>query len=300
MNDHDHLEEERQDRDLIISIGANFLITAGEAAGGILSGSLSLLSDALHNLSDAFSLIITLIALKLSRKENTESRTFGYKRAEILAALLNSALLVIVSFYLFREAIIRLAHPAPINSVMMIAVAAVAFLANTASAFLLKGHSHDNLNIRASYLHLVSDALSSLGVIIGGVLLYYFNWIWVDPLLTIVIGVYVLIEGFRILNKTVSILMQNVPEGIDIREIQKTIEGIATIRNIHHVHLWQVSDRDIHFEAHVNLKEDLPMSQSSNIKQEIDRLLKERFGIGHSIVQFEYQGCDEESLIKTK
>ena len=200
---HNHFKEEN----LIIIMVLNFIITLVEVIGGLLSGSLSLLSDALHNFSDGVSVIVSFIALRLSKRENTLKNTFGYKRAEILAALFNSSFLIIISFFLFKEAYLRIQHPQNIDSKIMIAVALVGFAANTFSVFLLKPGSKDNINIRSAYLHLFSDSLSSLGVIIGGILIYFFNITIVDPILTFAIGAYVLKEGFDIIKQSINILM---------------------------------------------------------------------------------------------
>jgi len=175
---HNHFKEEN----LIIIMELNFIITLVEVMGGLLSGSLSLLSDALHNFSDGISVIVSFIALKLSKRGNTLKNTFGYKRAKILAALFNSSFLIIISFFLFKEAYLRIQHPQNIDSKIMIAIAFIGFAANAFSVFLLKPGSKDNINIRSAYIHLFSDSLSSLGVIIGGILIYYFNITIIDPI----------------------------------------------------------------------------------------------------------------------
>ncbi|HZK40276.1 MAG TPA: cation diffusion facilitator family transporter, partial [Atribacterota bacterium] len=216
---HNHFKE----KNLIITMVLNFIITLVEVIGGLLSGSLSLLSDALHNFSDGISVIVTFIALRLSKRENTLKNTFGYKRAEILAALFNSSFLIIISFFLFKEAYLRIQHPQNIDSKIMIAVALVGLAANTISVFLLKSGSKDNINIRSAYIHLFSDSLSSLGVIIGGILIYYFNIAIIDPILTFIIGAYVLKEGFDILKKSTDILMEKTPAQINILEIKEVI-----------------------------------------------------------------------------
>src|ERR1035437_1476933 len=276
------------DAKLIWAIVVNTLVSGVEVIGGLYAGSLSLLSDALHNTSDAFALFISLIAVRLARRGNTESRTFGYKRAEIMAALLNASILVIVSFFLFKEALERLAHPAPVNSRIMMAVAAVALVVNTGSALLLRRHSHDNLNLRASYLHLLSDALSSLAVIVGGTCVLFLGWAWVDSLLTLTIGIFVLAQGYGVVSRTVRILMQSAPQDVDLSAIQKRIESLPDIQNIHHVHLWQMTERDIHFEAHVNLSRDMPISETTALKERIEEVLKKDFGILHSTLQLEF------------
>jgi cobalt-zinc-cadmium efflux system protein len=283
---------------LAAAIAVNLLVAGLEVLGGLYAGSLSLLSDALHNSCDAFSLVVSLIALRLARRSNTESRTFGYKRAEILAALLNSSMLVVVSVFLFKEALKRLAHPAPVDSRLMMAVAAIAFAVNCGSALLLRRESHGNLNIRASYLHLASDALASLAVVAGGACVLLFGWTWVDPLLTILIGIFVLAQGYEVADRAILILMQGAPRNIDLYAVQKRIESLPDIRNIHHVHMWQMTERQIHFEAHVNLSQDMPLSQTGALKTRIEAHLRDEFGILHSTLQFELGACGDVPLIK--
>jgi len=291
---HNHFKEEN----LIIIMVLNFIITLIEVMGGLLSGSLSLLSDALHNFSDGISVIVSFIALRLSKRENTLKNTFGYKRAEILAALFNSSFLIIISFFLFKEAYLRIQHPQNIDSKIMIIVALVGLAANTISVFLLKSGSKDNINIRSAYIHLFSDSLSSFGVIIGGILIYYFNITMVDPILTFVIGVYVLKEGFDILKQSVSILMEKTPAHIDILKIKEIIEKIPEVDNLHHVHIWQINDKEFLFEGHIDTKKDINLTKSEELRNNISSILLNKFRINHTTIQIEYNACKDKKIIK--
>jgi len=294
---HSHKENNKESR-LIISAGLNFATTLAQIIGGILSGSLSLISDALHNLSDTVALVISFFAVRLAKRKNTEAQTFGYKRAEILAALFNACALVVVSIFLFKEAIARFAHPHPINSVLMLSVASVGLIANIISVFLLKAHAHEDLNIRAAYVHLFSDFLSSIAVIIGAVAILISKAYWIDPALTILIGVYVLKEGYKIIEESTRILMQHVPKGINLREIQALIEGIDGVKDIHHAHLWAVTERDIHFEAHINVSRDMPVSETCLLVKQVEETLKEHFAITHVTLQIEFDSCKGVPLVK--
>jgi len=291
---HNHFKE----KNLIITMVLNFIITLVEVIGGLLSGSLSLLSDALHNFSDGISVIVTFIALKLSKRENTLKNTFGYKRAEILAALFNSSFLIIISFFLFKEAYLRIQHPQNIDSKIMIAVALVGLAANTISVFLLKSGSKDNINIRSAYIHLFSDSLSSLGVIIGGILIYYFNITIIDPILTFIIGAYVLKEGFDILKKSTDILMEKTPTQINILEIKELIEKIPEVDNLHHVHIWQTNDKEFLFEGHVDIKQDINLTKAEELRNDISSILLNKFGINHTTIQIEFNACKDKEIIK--
>jgi len=298
MMSSDHIHNYFKEKNLIITMVLNFIITLVEVIGGLLSGSLSLLSDALHNFSDGISVIVSFIALKLSKRGNTLKNTFGYKRAEILAALFNSSFLIIISFFLFKEAYLRIQHPQNIDSKIMIAVALVGLAANTISVFLLKRGSKDNMNIRSAYLHLFSDSLSSLGVIIGGILIYYFNITIVDPILTFAIGAYVLKEGFDIIKQSINILMEKTPVQINILKIKEVIEKIPEVDNLHHVHLWQINDKEFLFEGHIDIKKDINLSKTEKIRSDINSILSNKFGINHTTLQIEYNCCIDKEVIK--
>ena len=294
---HTHKENNKESR-LIISAGLNFVTVIVQVIGGLASGSLSLLSDALHNLSDAVALAVSFIAVRLSRRKNTEAQTFGYKRAEILAALFNACTLVVVSFFLFKEAIVRLIHPHPINSMLMLGAAMMGLIANIVSVFLLKTHAHDDMNVRAAYVHLFSDFLSSIAVIVGAFMIFISRTYWIDPVLTFIIGIYVLRQGYKIIEESTHILMQHVPKGISLRDIQIEIESMDGVKDIHHAHLWAVTERDIFFEAHINVSRDMPVSETCLLVKRAEDILKERFAITHVTLQIEFNSCKGVSLVK--
>jgi cobalt-zinc-cadmium efflux system protein len=296
--DSNHINHHFREDNLIITMVLNFIITLVEVIGGLLSGSLSLLSDALHNFSDGISVIVSFIALKLSKRENTLKNTFGYKRAEILAALFNSSFLIIIYFFLFKEAYLRIQHPQNIESKIMVTVALVGLVANAISVFLLKPGSKDNMNIRSAYVHLFSDSLSSVAVIIGGIFIYYFNLTIVDPILTFIIGAYVLKEGFEILKKSASILMEKTPVQINILKIKEVVEKIPEVDNLHHVHIWQVNDKEFLFEGHIDVKEDINLSKAEELRSNISSILLNEFGINHTTIQIEYNTCKDKEIIK--
>lgn len=283
---------------LIIVMLLNFVITLVEVIGGIISGSLSLLSDALHNFSDGISVIVSFIAIRLGKKENTLTSTFGYKRAEILAALFNASFLIAISFFLFKEAYQRMHNPQEIESRLMIIVALVGFLANVISVFLLKTGARDSINIRSAYVHLFSDSLSSLGVIIGGILIHYLHITIIDSILTFVIGAYVLKEGFDIFKKSIAILMEKTPIAINIMKIKKEIENIPEVKNLHHVHVWQINEKQLLFEGHIDVKDDICLSEADVLRNKIESILQDQFGINHITLQLEYNCCDDKEVIK--
>lgn len=283
---------------IVVSMVLNLVITVVQVVGGGVSGSLALLSDALHNFSDVFALGISYVALKMSALSSSEARTFGYKRAEILAATINGVILIGASLVLFQTAIVRLLNPVAVNSTLMIVIALVGLVANAYSAWLLHRDAHHNMNIRSAYLHLFTDALTSLSVVLGGVMIYFWQLYWIDPLLTLLIGLYVLHQGYDILRDAIGILMQAVPVHIDIRKVQRSLESIAQIQSIHHVHIWQLSEGDIHFQAHVNLAVDVMVGQTVALRQQIEHLLEHDYGINNVILQFEVDACANPRFIK--
>ena len=281
---------------LIITVLLNLLITVVEVIGGIISGSLALISDALHNFSDAISVIISYIAIRLKERDSSSKHTFGFKRAEILAAVINSSVLVIISIYLFYEAILRFQNPEPIKGILMTVVASIGLAANIAGTLLLKRDAKKSMNIRSSYFHLLSDAISSVAVIIGGLAITFWNMYWLDPLLTILIAVYITRVSFKILSNAIHVLMEGAPPDISIREIQTEVEKLEKVENIHHVHIWTVGERDVHLEAHIDVA-DMMISKSNLLGEQIEALLKTRFGINHITLQFECEQCKDVGLV---
>ena len=293
---HHHHETDISGKRLFITMLLNFTITAVEIAGGILSGSLSLISDALHNFSDGISIIISWIAIRLSRRPNTEQFTFGLKRAQILAAVFNAATLIAISFFLFREAWVRFHNPEPINGRMMVFVAAIGLTANVVGTLLLRRDAKGNMNIRSSYLHLLSDAVSSAGVIIGGICIVLWNINWVDPLLTVLISAYILKESLEIVRDSTGILLMKAPANLDLEAVCGVIESIKGIRNLHHVHVWRLDEHNIHFEGHAEVS-DMALSDAMPILDRIETKLAEEFGIHHVTIQLEIGRGHESEVI---
>ena len=292
---HSHTSGEAAAR-LFITMALNLLITIAEIIGGIFSGSLSLISDALHNFSDTISFVVSYVAIKLKDHDTSYRHTFGLKRAEILAAVINSSVLIVISFFLFYEAIMRLMNPAPIDTNIMIIVALMGLLANAGASLLLKRDSVASINIRSSYLHLLSDAFASGAVILGGIAIDLWNVAWVDPALTILIGLVIIKESYQLLAEAVHVLMEWAPPEISLDEIKTAVEKFPEVTDIHHIHLWMVGDNDVHLEAHVNIN-DMKISESDNLRSKIERLLEVNFGIRHITLQFECQQCLEDGLI---
>lgn len=294
---HGHDHGDIKGAKLIIVVALNFIITVAELVGGFIAGSLSLITDALHNFSDGLSMVISYASIKISEKEENSRKTFGYKRATILAAVINSSTLIGISLFLFKEAYVKFMNPEPVNAVIVIWVALIGLVANFIGVYLLRSGSKGDMNIKSAYLHLLGDTLASVSVIIGGVCMYFFEIYWIDPALTVLISLYVLRESYEILKDAVNILMQGVPENIVVDDVVNEIRKIADVENVHHVHIWAVDEKNIIFEAHINIK-DMAVSRTEPLKNEISSMLHQKFGIEHVTLQFEYRCCPGEDIIK--
>jgi cobalt-zinc-cadmium efflux system protein len=298
-HDHHHIDGSTSTVRLFVTMMLNFLITVVEVIGGLLSGSLSLISDALHNFSDGIAIIISYIAIRLGKHPQTYKYTFGMKRAEILAAVFNAGTLIAICIYLFKESYERFVSPQHIEGQLMIMVAGIGLIANVAGTLLLKKGSKDNINIRSSYLHLLGDAVSSVAVIIGGICIQLFGMYWVDPLLTILISIYILKKSIEIVKESINVLMMGAPESFSIEDVQKELENIPGIKNIHHVHVWRLGEHDIHFEAHIDV-DDMPVSRTTSLCNIVEERLKHNHGITHITLQFETGKCDSKSLVEKR
>ncbi|WP_458700450.1 cation diffusion facilitator family transporter [Sulfurospirillum sp. 1307] len=294
---HHHHHHEVKGKNLFITIILNIIITLSQIVGGVMSGSLALLSDAMHNFSDVLALIIAWWANRLSSKPKSEQKTFGYKRAEIIAALFNSSVLFGIAIFLIIEAITKFIHPEPIESSLVIWLGLLSIVLNAASVLLIKDDSHDNMNMKAAYLHLLTDVMTSVAVVVGGILMQFFDIFWVDSVVTILIAIYLLKASFGIIKDSINVLMQSSPENVNIEDIRQFVESRKEIKNIHHLHIWRLDDHHIHLEAHLDFVEDLPLSKSTKIVEYITKNLHDNFGIEHCTFQAEYDKNDKKDFI---
>ena len=293
----DHREHELPTgRNLLISILMNVIITISEIVGGLISGSLALLADAFHNATDTLAGVLALWTLRLGRRTHDEQYTFGYHRAEILSAGVNAGAMVVIAFILFREAYDRFLHPVPIKGGIMLAVALVGLVANLVSVLLLHRSAGESLNIRGAYLHLLSDTLSSVGVVIGGVVVIVWNVTWVDPLITVLVAAWVLKEAFSVVHEAGGILMERAPGGLELARLDADIRALSHVKDLHHVHVWQISDTETMFEGHVNV-DDISVRDTGPMRGQIQELLLDKYGITHATLQFEYESCEGAGLI---
>lgn len=289
---HHHHSNDLQGTKLLWVTVLNLAITVVQIVGGIISNSLSLLSDALHNLGDSSAIFIAFLAGKRSRKKPDERNTFGYKRIEILAAFFNGMVLIAICLFLFFEAYQRFTDPQPIKGKIMFIVASFGLLANLISVLVLNKEKNHNLNVRAAYLHLLGDTFSSVAVIIGGLAIWKFGIFWIDPLVTVLVGGYIIYHSLDVVKETIDILMQATPSHINLKEIEKEVMSLDEIDNIHHIHVWRLNDSQVHLEAHVNLRSDHTMKEVMVIRQKVEGILHNKFAIGHVTLQFGYACCE--------
>lgn len=294
---HNHSHPDLKGRNLIISILLNIVITVAQVIGGLLSGSLALLSDALHNFSDVLSLIVSYIATIYAKKEASTNKTFGYKRAEIIAAFVNASALIIVAIILIKEAIERFLDPKIIASDLVIWLSLLGILANGFSVLLLRKDAESNMNMKSAYLHLFTDMLASVAVLIGGLLMKFYQVYWVDAFLTLGIALYLIYMGYDLLKDSTRVLMLFTPNTIEVTKIVQTISKIDKIKNVHHVHIWQLNEDEVHLEAHIDFDEDIKLSEFDAILDQIEEEVFHKYGINHVNIQPEYGKCDSKQLI---
>ena len=290
-----HTQPQRSSKKLFGVVVLNAVITLSEFIGGVASGSLSLVSDAFHNLSDTLAIIFSYGAQKMAQKEANERHTYGYQRLEILSAFINSLILIILSLFLAVEAFKRFNSPEKINSHLMLIVAVIGLLANLFSTLLLRQEADESLNIKSSYLHLLSDTLSSISVIIGAVLIRFFGIYWIDPVITLIISIYILLEAIIVIKKAAAILIQSAPT-IDYEKMEQEIKAIEGVKDVHHVHIWQYSEKIIIFDGHIDFEDQL-LSEIEKAYPRITSLLKLKYGITHVTIQAETHVKDQKKLI---
>ncbi len=295
-NSHKHSHHHVSGKNMGITILLNVFITVGQIVGGLISGSVALLSDALHNFSDVISLLLSYITNRIATRKPTEKQTYGLKRAEILSALINSATLIGIAVFLIIEGVKRMLNPQQINFDIVIWFAVGSIVINFLSVLMLHKDSKESLNVRSAYLHLLTDVLTSVAVLIGGLLMKFFGIYRIDSILSVVIAVYLIYSSYSLLAESVKILMQFTPKDIDMDSICNKISGLEDVDNIHHVHIWQLNDKETIFEAHVDFNEDLMLSNFQNTLTQIENILSER-GIHHSNIQPEYHRNDDKNRI---
>ena len=266
-----------------------------EAAAGFFANSLTLLTDAAHNLTDVIALGISWYAVHLTAQPSDSKNTYGYHRAGILAALLNSTTLVLISLGIFYEAYRRLLDPPQVNSTVLIGVGFLAFIVNLVTAVLLQRGSDGDLNLRSAFVHLMGDVVSTIGAVVAGVIIYFTRANWVDPLVSVLIGFLILYSAWGILRETVDILLESTPRDVDMTAMVRDMLQVRGVIGIHDLHVWSITRGLRTMSAHV-LTDDLSISAGADIQRQINEIATRRYHIGHATLQLECVDCDPDSL----
>jgi len=281
MSEHNH---PTASKNLVWSIGINVIIVIAEVAFGILARSMALISEALHNFTDIGSMTLSWWGEKLSDRPQTDKKTYGYKRAEVIIAFVNGGVLLGVSGWVLVESIIRIFHPESVAGFTMLIVAIVSLIGNGIATYLLQAGADKNLNLKSAWLHSMQDAMFSLGVVIAAIIIYYTGWNWVDPVVSIAVSIFLLKEVYEILFESVNMLLDSVPEDLDFEEIKKVLTGFDGVISVNDLHIWQTGSHDRFLSAHMIVGK---MSQIERIKilAEVMKLLKEKYNIHHPTLQ---------------
>ena len=295
-HDHHHIDPDAGDRRVFAAIAVNMGLTVAQIVGGIFSGSLALIADALHNFSDAISLIIAFAARKIARRPRDADMTFGYGRVEVVAALINYTTLIVIGLYLVYEAAMRFADPQPVEGWLIVVIAGIALIVDAATALLTYTMSKSSVNIRAAFLHNVADALGSIAVIVAGTLNLLYDWRLVDPVVTVMIAAYILWQSFREIGPVIRILMLGSPPEIETRGVLDAMRDVPGVTGIHHAHFWQMDEHRAALDAHVVIEEGR-WGDADAIKERIKTRLADAFGIDHTTLELEcaHHACDDPS-----
>ncbi|WP_276734123.1 cation diffusion facilitator family transporter [Bacillus sp. (in: firmicutes)] len=294
---HNHTEGSNK-KVLLIS----FIIITGymiiEAIGGFLTNSLALLSDAGHMLSDSISLMVALIAFTLAEKKASHNKTFGYKRFEILAAVINGVALIFISIYIIYEAIERFSNPSDVATTGMLTISIIGLVVNILVAWIMLrgGDTENNLNIRGAFLHVISDMLGSVGAILAAILIIFFGWGWADPLASVIVAILVLRSGYHVTKDSIHVLMEGTPENIDVTDIIHTIEETEGIQSIHDLHIWSITSGLNALSCHAVVDDQLTISESESILTKIEHDLEHK-GITHVTIQMETAAHNHDNTI---
>ncbi len=279
------------------AIGLTAVTFIGEAVGGIWTNSLALLSDAAHVFLDLFALLLSLGAIKLAALPVSETRTYGWHRTEIFASFINGVTIFLIALGIFYEAWVRLLNPVAVDSLPMFVIALVGLAMNLLAAFALHRHSHEDLNVRSAFLHVIGDAAASVGVIIGGIIMYYYRWYILDSIVSLAIGCIVFFGAWRVLRESIHILLEGVPRGLKVADIAESMRGIEGVKDVHHLNVWSICSHITALSAHVDVETGYKQRQAE-VLQAIETMLRGKFLITHTTLQAECTVCAEGPVIK--
>lgn len=294
---HDHGAADVSDKALIWAIALNLGLSVFEFLAGIFAGSVALMADALHNTNDAAALVVAFVARKIGRKGADENFTFGYRRAELIGAIIQLTALIVVGLYLLGEAITRYFEPEAVKGGWVMVASCVAILVDFGTAWLLWAMSKGSMNVKAAFLHNITDAAASVAVLLGGAAIFFFDWAWIDPTLTLLIAGYILYMSFGLLRRTARILMEGTPEDLDLNHLAGEVRKIPGVADLHHIHVWELDEKHRAFEGHLVIAETTSAEKRHTIRTAVKDLLEREFGIGHSTIEMETaeHGCIDTS-----
>ena len=287
----------KMEKPLLYSILLNGFIAVIECIGGMFAGSLALVSDAMHNFSDFIALIISLIATRIMYWSGNTKKSYGYFRFEILAAFINSVLLVLIGVYIVYEAVARFRHPVQIDSKLMLVIALAGFAANLFSTLLLRRHKHENLNVKSAFLHLMTDTLESAAVIVTAIIIIFAKFSSLDLIISVVIGAFIIKSSWDLLVESTNILIEGSPKGIDLNEVGNFIKKFPGIKGVHHLHIWSLSSNFRALSAHI-VVDDMQLSRTVTITTDLEQQLAVKFSIDHPTFQLEANACEEELIVQ--
>jgi cobalt-zinc-cadmium efflux system protein len=297
IHSHSHLREAAEQTTSLLSLSL-FLTLAFvviEAGAGYFANSLALLTDAAHNLTDVIALALSWFAIRLTSQPANAKKTYGYHRAGILVALLNSTTLVLISIGIFYEAYLRFVSPPEVKSTILIGVGLIAVVINLVTALLVHRGSESDLNLRSAFVHLMGDVISTIGAVIAGIIIYFTNANWLDPFVSVLIGFLILYNAWGILKETVDILLESTPRDLDLKKMVKDITSVDGVLGVHDLHVWSLTQNLRTMSAHI-LTEDISVSAGAQIQSRINELVYHRYNIAHATLQLECVDCDPDSL----
>jgi cobalt-zinc-cadmium efflux system protein len=287
---HHHADVRTVSRKLTIATGANLLVVLAEVGVGLYAGSLALLGDALHNLTDSLALIIALVAVRLERRAPTTEKSFGYQRAGVLAAFINAGMLMAFTLLLFKEAIERLREPHAVEPTLMLVTAVVALIVNSGTALSIRDASHDDVNIRGAFVHMVGDAVSSAGIIVAALIIRMTGAPQWDAVISIFIAVLILWSSYGVLKESVNLLLEGTPAGIDPQDVTRSLGQIEGIHGVHHLHIWALGPSSPALSAHLMVG-DVPVKTTAPLLEQVTAMLAREYKIAHCTIQFELTEC---------
>ena len=288
-NNHNHISVQA-DRPLKLTLIIVVVVMIAEAVGGILSNSLALLGDAGHMLTDALAIGLSLVAIVIARRPATVTKTFGYHRAEILAALFNGTVLVLISAYIFYEAYQRFSEPPTVNTPLMLIIATAGLVTNLIGMLMLRRASHSSLNVRAAFWHIIGDTVSSVGVIIAGLIILVTGWYIADPIVSVLIGMVILWGAVRIVRESTDILLEATPKHIQMSDVIEALKDIQGVEDLHDIHIWTITSGIYALSAHLQIQDQM-VSVSSDILTSVNQVLSDNFDITHTTIQLECENC---------